>query len=593
MKNVKTFFSMFGKLVKILNGKQKRDGIVLFFLLMIVSFLEMLGVSVIVPLIITMLAPESLMANKYVEPIVRIFNITDYKHFMYALAGVIIIIYILKNGFILFVNYYQSNYRNRLEKDLNVKMMDSYMKQPYTFFLQTNSSELLRGVHGDITSVSSIVDGYSSILAEGLTCLVIGIFLICMNPVMAISLLVIVGFTSLIIVLGFKNITGRCGEITREAFALKFKHLNQAFNGIKEISVAQRKPYFVQQFASSAKQAADSNTIYLWISKAPNRLIETVFIGSLIIVVALSYGASSNSVDFVTSLGSMAIAAVRILPSVSTLTNSMNGLVYMRPSLEAAYDNLLEADRYQKEIAELENKDVIKLTFDSEIKVNSISWRYQDNLPLVLENLDLDIKKGESVALIGESGAGKSTLADILLGLLKPEKGTVTVDGTDIYTIQSSWSRMIGYVPQIVFLIDDTIRKNIAFGIPDDEIDDNKVWQAIEQAQLTATVNSMEKGLDSIVGERGIKLSGGQRQRIAIARALYHNPEIIILDEATSALDNETESAVMEAIDALHGKKTLIIIAHRLSTIQNCDKIYEIKDGKAIYRQHSRIFDNN
>jgi ABC-type bacteriocin/lantibiotic exporter with double-glycine peptidase domain len=265
----------------------------------------------------------------------------------------------------------------------------------------------------------------------------------------------------------------------------------------------------------------------------------------------------------------------------------------MRPSLEAAYDNLLEADRYQKEIAELENKDVIKLTFDSEIKVNSISWRYQDNLPLVLENLDLDIKKGESVALIGESGAGKSTLADILLGLLKPEKGTVTVDGTDIYTIQSSWSRMIGYVPQIVFLIDDTIRKNIAFGIPDDEIDDNKVWQAIEQAQLTATVNSMEKGLDSIVGERGIKLSGGQRQRIAIARALYHNPEIIILDEATSALDNETESAVMEAIDALHGKKTLIIIAHRLSTIQNCDKIYEIKDGKAIYRQHSRIFDNN
>jgi ABC-type bacteriocin/lantibiotic exporter with double-glycine peptidase domain len=382
--------------------------------------------------------------------------------------------------------------------------------------------------------------------------------------------------------MGFKNITGRCGEVTRDAFAKKIKHMNQAFNGIKEISVAQRRPYFVQQFSTSAKQAADSNTTYLWISKAPSRLIETVFIGSLIIVVALSYNASSNSVDFITSLGAMAIAAVRILPSVSTLTNSMNGLVYMRPSLEAAYENLMEADRYQKEIAELENKDIIKTDFKSEIKVSSISWRYQKNLPLVLEDLDLEIKKGESVAFIGESGAGKSTLADILLGLLKPEKGTVTVDGTDIYTIQSSWSKMIGYVPQMVFLIDDTIRKNIAFGILDDEIDDNKVWHAIEQAQLTTMVNSMAEGLDSIVGERGIKLSGGQRQRIAIARALYHNPDIIILDEATSALDNETESAVMEAIDALQGKKTLIIIAHRLSTIKNCDKVYEIKDKKAV-----------
>jgi ABC-type multidrug transport system fused ATPase/permease subunit len=521
------------------------------------------------------------MTNKYVESIVVMFNITDYKHFMYALAGAIIVIYILKNGFILLVNYYQSNYRNRLEKDLNVKMMDSYMKQPYTFFLQINSAELLRGVNSDIANVASVVDGYSSIMSEGLTCLVIGIFLVCMNPVMAVSLLLIVGFTSLIIILGFKNITGRCGKVTREAFAQKFKHLNQAFNGIKEISVTQRKPYFVQQFAISAKQAADSNTTYLWISKAPSRLIETVFIGSLIIVVAWSYGASSNSVDFITSLGAMAIAAVRILPSVSTLTNSMNGLVYMRPSLEAAYKNLMEVDRYQKEKTELENKDLIKTTFSSEIKVNNVSWRYQDNLPLVLEELDLKIKKGESVALIGESGAGKSTLADILLGLLKPEKGTVTVDGTDIYTIQSSWSKLIGYVPQMVFLIDDTIRKNIAFGIPDDEIDDNKVWHAIEQAQLTTMVNSMDEGLDSIVGERGIKLSGGQRQRIAIARALYHDPDIIILDEATSALDNETESAVMEAIDALQGKKTLIIIAHRLSTIKNCDKIYEIKDKKA------------
>jgi len=583
MKNVKTFFSMFGKLVQILNRKQRRDGIILFFLLMIVSLLEMLGVGVIVPFIITMLEPEKIMTNQYMAPIIDLFQITDYRQFMYVVSGGIIVIYVAKNVFILYVNYYQSRYRNRLEKDLNVKMLSSYMKQPYTFFLRINSVEIIRGVNSDITNVASVVDSYSSILAESLTCMVIGIFLVCMNPFMAMSLLAVAGITALVIIMGFKGITGRCGVQTREAFAEKFKHMNQAVNGIKEISVAHRKPYFVQQFADSAQKAAESNTTYLWISKTPSRLIETVFIGSLLIVVTVSYGTAGNNLEFVTSLGAIGIAAVRILPSVSTLTNAMNGLVYMRPSLEAAYDNLMEADRYQLLAEEMESEEKESKTtkFSSKIEVDQIFWRYQDNLPLVLEALDIEICKGESVALIGESGAGKSTLADILLGLLKPERGNVTVDGTDIFSIQSSWSKMIGYVPQMVFLIDDTIRRNIAFGIPEQEIEDKKVWHALEQAQMRSVVENMEGGLDAIVGERGIKLSGGQRQRIAIARALYHDPDILILDEATSALDTDTESAVMEAIDALQGRKTLIIIAHRLSTIQNCDKIYEIRDKKA------------
>ena len=423
MKNVKTFFSMFGKLVQILNRKQRRDGIILFFLLMIVSLLEMLGVGVIVPFIITMLEPEKIMTNQYMAPIIDLFQITDYRQFMYVVSGGIIVIYVAKNVFILYVNYYQSRYRNRLEKDLNVKMLSSYMKQPYTFFLRINSVEIIRGVNSDITNVASVVDSYSSILAESLTCMVIGIFLVCMNPFMAMSLLAVAGITALVIIMGFKGITGRCGVQTREAFAEKFKHMNQAVNGIKEISVAHRKPYFVQQFADSAQKAAESNTTYLWISKTPSRLIETVFIGSLLIVVTVSYGTAGNNLEFVTSLGAIGIAAVRILPSVSTLTNAMNGLVYMRPSLEAAYDNLMEADRYQLLAEEMESEEKESKTtkFSSKIEVDQIFWRYQDNLPLVLEALDIEICKGESVALIGESGAGKSTLADILLGLLNPE----------------------------------------------------------------------------------------------------------------------------------------------------------------------------
>lgn len=588
MKNIKTFFSMFGKLVQILDSKQKKQGIILFFLLIIVSLLEMLGVSVIIPFIITMLEPEKIMTNKYVAPFVDMLGITDYQYFMYGLSMGIILVYVMKNVFILMVNRYQCNYRNQLEKDLNVKMISSYMKRPYSFFVETNSAEIIRGISSDMTNVAMVVDGYSSIFAEGLTCMVIGIFLICMNPLMAISLLLIAGATAIAIVMGFKDKTGNCGIQTREAFAEKYKHMMQAINGIKEIMVAQRKDYFVGQYEKYAQKAAISNTKYLWISRTPNRLIETVFIGCLLIVVAISYSGAGNNIEFVTSLGAIGIAAVRILPSISTLTNAMNSLVYMRPSLEAAYANVMEVKEY-----EMKNEESVEDgygIFQNKIQISNLYFRYQSDLPWVLNNLDLEIEKGQSIALIGESGAGKSTLADIILGLMYPQEGNVCVDGKSIFTMKRKWSEMIGYVPQMVFLIDDTVRKNIAFGVPDEDIDDEKVWYALGQAQLKEMVEEMDGQLDAIVGERGVKISGGQRQRIAIARALYHDPEILILDEATSALDSDTENAVMEAIEKLQGRKTLIIIAHRLSTIRKCDEIYEIKDGKACQKSYDAIF---
>ena len=408
---------------------------------------------------------------------------------------------------------------------------------------------------------------------------------------MAFSLLIVAGATALIIILGFKKRTGKSGELCREAFSEKFKDINHAVYGIKEITVANKREYFVEQFAKAAQKAADSNTRYLWISKAPSRLLETAFIGGLLIVVAIAHNRIGNNVTFITQLGAMGIAAVRILPSISSLTNAMNSLVYLRPSLEAAYENLIEADNYQKSFEVQKEGDIVRqIEFTDKISVENVAWRYRKDLPWVLKGVSLEIHRGEAVALIGESGAGKSTLADVLLGLLRPEVGTITVDGTDIYSVPAAWSGIIGYVPQMVFLTDDTIRNNVAFGVPEEEIDDARVWEVLKQAQMEKVVEGLKDGLASIVGERGISLSGGQRQRIAIARALYHNPEIMVLDEATSALDSETEGAIMEAIDILKGRKTLIIIAHRLSTIRNCDKIYEITDGKAVLKEHSAVF---
>lgn len=591
MQNVKTFFSMLSKLTEILNKKQRNQAIILFFLLLVTSLLEMLGVSVIIPFIAAMLEPRMLMEYEAVGVIVAILGINNYKELMLLVAAAVILVYVLKNSFILYVNYYQSNYRNNLEKDLNIKMLSSYMNRPYTFFLNVNSAEILRGIMGDITNVASVIDGFSSFFAEGLSCVTLGIFLICINPFMAVSLIILAGFTALGIVLGFRKKTSHMGVVCREAFAEKNKYAYQAVNGIKEITVAQRESYFVRQFSFAASRAASNNTRYLWISKLPSRLIETVFVAGLLILVCIGYNESGSQIEYVTSLGALGLAAVRILPSISSIAGSLNSLVYHRASLEAAYNNIKEAEKYQNDIRKnyIEASENIT-SFNEKIEVDHIDWKYRNDLPLVLSDLSFSINKGESIALIGESGAGKSTLADVLLGLLRPQKGQIAVDGRDIYTILPQWAKMIGYVPQMVFLTDDTVRNNVAFGIEQDEIDDEKVWRALGQAQLTKVVEKMDKGIYTIVGERGIKLSGGQRQRIAIARALYHNPDILILDEATSALDNETESAVMESIDALQGKITMIIIAHRLTTVRNCDKIYEVRDGRIFEKDKRELF---
>lgn len=586
MQNIKTFLAMYKQLLHILDREQKKKGIVLIFLLITVSILEMLGISAVIPFIVSMLEPEILIQNKYVAWVMDVLKLYDYHNLLLLIAFGIIGIYAMKNALILLANYYQANYRNTLEKQLSVKMLSSYMKQPYTFFLDTNSADILRGITDDIASVAAVLDSYSGLFAEGLTCLLIGVFLVSLNPFMAFSLIGIAGITALIIVIGFKKKAGECGRKTREAFSERYQCAYQTISGIKEITVMQRRDCFLKQYEEASEKAAKYNTQYLCVGKAPSRLIETIFVGSMLILVCINVKDSNVSANYVSSLGSMAIAALRILPSVSNLTNYMNALVFHRIALNEAYQNIIEAERLDNYIEALkmsnkENGEESTDKFQHEILLENIKWRYKEELPWVINGLSLRIRKGESVAFIGESGAGKTTLADIILGLLEPQGGEVKSDQHDIFKMLPQWARVIGYVPQSVYLLDDTIRCNVAFGLSPNEIDDDLVWQALEQAQLKPMVKGLKMGLDTVVGERGIRFSGGQRQRIAIARALYYNPDIIVLDEATSALDSETESAVMESIEALQGMKTLIIVAHRLTTIKKCDRIYEIKNGKA------------
>lgn len=595
MQNIKTFGIMFQQLLAILDRKQKRSGVFLFFFLLCSSLLEMLGVSVVIPFIIVMLEPEKVMANRYVQECMNFLKIDSSRGVIGIIAVMIIGIYVLKNGVILAVNYYQINFRNSLEKDLSVKMLSSYMKRPYTFFLNINSAEVLRGVYNDIIGIALILDSFSALLAETMTCIFISLFIICMNPFIAFYLIAIAGITALLMIFVFKKKISECGVQTRNLFTKRYQYAFQAVNGIKEITVMQRRDNFVQIYEEASEQAKKYNNIYLFISKMPSRLIETIFLSGLVILVCFSMDGSTPLTDYIPLLGTLGVAAARILPSISNITTSINNLVYNRPALESAYTNIQEAEKYNEQYCREDSKGSVReeIQFRDKLCIEHIFWKYKVNLPYVIKDLSLEIHRGEAIALIGSSGAGKTTLADIIMGLLKPESGRVALDEHEIYSMLPQWSKIIGYVPQSVFLTDDTIRNNVAFGIKESEQEEEKIWNALEQAQLADMVRNLEDGLDTIVGERGIKFSGGQRQRVAIARALYYNPDILVLDEATSALDNETETAVMESIDALHGKKTLIIVAHRLSTIRMCDKIYEVVGGNVVRRKREDVLHEN
>lgn len=583
MKNVITFINMFKQLMAVLNNKQKRQAIIVAFMAIFSALLETMGVSVVIPFILAMLQPEQLIENKYIGPLLELSGVTNTIGIVTVTAVLIIAVYVIKNSFILLFNYFQLDFRNKMERDLSNLMLKSYIYKPYQYFLDVNSAEIMRGITGDISGVATTVDSFCALFNEGLTCILLGFLLVVINPVMAISLLLLAVGTALIMVLGLRKKTAECGEQCREAFAKRYQHAYQAVNGIKEIHVMKRQKNFLRYFEEASDVACKYNTRYLWISKLPSRVIETIFISGLVFLVLLSMRGINDITVLVAQFGAVAVASVRILPSISNIANAMNSLVFQRPALENAYENITNL---KNQPGNCEQQKIIEVSphvgFHDKIQIKNINWRYSDELPNVLENLEMEIRPGEAIGLIGESGAGKTTLADILLGLFKPQAGEILVDGKSIYENSTNWNKLVGYVPQNVFLIDDTVRNNILFGVDEENANEERIWQTIERAQLKEFVENLPQGLDTVLGERGIKISGGQRQRIAIARALYYDPPIIVLDEATSALDNETENAVMESINNLQGKKTLIIVAHRLTTIEKCDKVYEIRNGKAI-----------
>lgn len=598
------------KIYDIYTPQQRRGSVILFILLLAGSLLEMLGVYVIVPLVQAILLPESVLKNQSWQWLWQFLHVKDETGLVLWVSAGAVTVYIVKNAYMSFLSYYKNHFYRKVEKEISMRLMNSYLSRDYTFHINTNTSVLLRSIVYDITGVSASMASIFTIIMEGMSAVLIIIVLLKTDFGMAAVLAVSAMFALLVIVSTFHKIMKAEGKRAVTYSQLCLKAVNEAFNGIKDVMVTRRQLFFAKSYEAAVSGKNKSNAAKNFASECPAYVIEGICITTFIVMLCLKSLMGVNGAEFVSNAAAFAIAAFRILPSVGKITNNYNVIVYYQTMVEGVYDNIFEADEFaqshelvmeqtqnnESAMDRLEGQAVQEWisdgyvpAFHSEICLENVSWKYPNADGYVIEGLNMDIPRGHAVGFVGASGAGKTTLADMILGLLPTETGAIKMDGIDIKAIPVTWSRTIGYVPQSVYLTDDTIRNNVAFGIDREKIDDALVWEALEQAQLKTFVQSLPQGIDTMVGERGIKFSGGQRQRVAIARALYCDPAILVLDEATSALDNETESAVMEAIESLQGHKTLIIVAHRLTTIRSCDEVYEIADGKAVRKDMAEI----
>lgn len=593
MRYIKVIGESVKKLNYVLTARQKRVGILVMILLIIGSFLETLGVSAILPFIESILSPEAVMRKWYAAILIRLLGTNELQTIIIAIGISIILVYFIKNAYLYVVTMFHTVYRSKIQKDLSTKMLTSYMNRDYEFYTQINTAEIQRGIGADVAGVYNYMDSLFRFFGEAFTAFMIALFLVKTDAVMAFGVVLIAGLGFCIIVFGLKKKTRLYGELNRKTDKERTNCALQAIGAFKEIKVSQTTKHFIDAYNEAYEDQRQASVKNEYILNLPEKIIETVCVAALLGIVCIRILLGMDMTTFAPKLSVFAVAAFRLLPSVSRMTRYMNGLIFNQVFLQGVYDNLCEIKEHERKSAVESEKDtngivqneMCDLTFEKLLEVQNVSWHYKTGDD-VLKNLSMQIHKGQAIGLVGASGAGKSTLADILLGLLRPQKGHVLVDGKSIYENPYDWSKLVGYVPQNIFLLDDTIRNNVAFGCGRDTIDEGRVWSALKEAQLETFVRQLPGQLDAQIGERGIKFSGGQRQRIAIARALYNNPAILILDEATSALDNETEEAVMAAIDALHGQKTLIIVAHRLTTLKKCDIIYEITDGVAKERDY-------
>ena len=578
---------IYKKLMILLDKKQKKKMILLVFLMLIGAVLETLGVSMIYPVVKVVMTPDAVEDSWYLQIICDIFRIDygDTRSLMVVVMTGLVVIFALKNIFLFFQQKVQLKFVYTNQFATSRRMMINFMLRPYEYYLNADTSVIQRSITSDVNNMYGLILSLLQLVSEGIVFVCLVVVSLVTDVWMSITVAVLLVTALLIIKCVLKPIMRRAGEENQDYYSGLYKWIDQSVMGIKEIKIANRESYFINEYAKCGAGYVGAVQRYNLYNATPRLLIETVAIAGMILYVMISMLRGGNIENIMPQLGILAVAAMRLIPCANRINNHLTSISYFEPFFMGVSDNLQEEIRDESinydEEAYREIREVEKLEIRDKIELRDIVYKYPNSEVLIFDHADMEIPIGKSVGIVGTSGAGKTTVVDILLGLLRLRSGQILADGMEVREHYRSWLKNIGYIPQTIFMIDSTIRKNVAFGYADEEIDDEKVWRALGEAQLDEFVRGLPEGLDTGIGERGIRISGGPRQRIGIARALFEDPEVLVLDEATSALDNETEAAIMDSINRLHGRKTLIIIAHRLQTIEKCDMVYRVENGRA------------
>jgi ABC-type multidrug transport system fused ATPase/permease subunit len=565
------------KLWGLLSPRERANALLLLFLMFVGMLLESLGIGLVVPLITLFTQPT------YIDRVPALRSLLDYfgnPGRDVVIVGAIlalVVIYLVKALFLAFLVWRQTRFAFEVQAQLSQRLFTNYLRQPYAFHLRRNSAQLLRNVTGEIGifTNNAMIPGLL-LVTESMVLVGLCALLLLVQPVGAV-----ITFSSLALAgLVFHRLTRRA--ISRWGLArlhhegMRIQHLQQGLGAAKDVKLLGREGEFLEQYRRHNVHFTRAAQLQSTLEQLPRLWLEVLAVAALAVLV-VAMRAQGKAIDAVLpTLGLFAAAAFRIAPSANRLIVSIQSLRYGLPVVDTLYQEL------QYEAPPPKSRVAGRKPFAGQLELENVSLRYEGAPGPSLDSVSVTVGSGESVGFIGPSGAGKSTLVDVILGLLLPDSGIVRVDGRDIREDVRGWQDQIGYVPQSIFLADDTLRRNVAFGLADDHIDEQAILRALRAAQLEEFVRALPEGLDTSVGERGIRLSGGQRQRIGIARALYHDPPVIVLDEATSSLDVDAERNVMEAVEALHGVKTIVIVAHRLSTTENCDRLYRLERGRIV-----------
>ena len=574
---------MFQKLKKIIDKKDKLNLIFLFFILIVSTFLEMIGIGVIPIFTMIFIEPSSI-----IEKLPGIFDYNfiydlDKKVLAMYMLITLVMVFIIKNSFLVFVNYFSGMILKRIRENLTNKMFRDYINSKYEFHIQRNSADLIRNVNSEVSKAVYYIIGHVSLIKEILILFMIFLILTVTSTKASLLIFVFLGIFSIIFFLFTRKSSQVRGKLIQEYWGKQTRTLKHGMGSIKEIKMLKKEKFIFKIFQFNTNMIESYNFIQSFIVTLPRLFLEVITILG-ISAILISFTFSDQSIEsFIPLIVLISVSAVRLIPSFSVISQSIATIKYQSASFELIIKEINDMQKLTRFRNDQGIPEVIeKINFDNKIEIKNLTYNYPLTEKKIIENISFEIKPGERVGIAGKSGAGKSTLLDLLCGLLQPSEGKIIVDGIDINKKENNWKEQIGYVPQETYLLDDTIKSNIAFGLEEKDFDDKRFKKALKMSQLDGFIETLPEKELTNVGDQGIRLSGGQKQRIGIARALYFMPKILILDEPTSALDGENESLILNDMYNLNSKITLIIISHRMNVFENCQKIYTLKMGKLV-----------